>query len=404
VRKSVFILCLFILIYGCSRDQKNRQFQETQLQQDTVSGVDVFGIVKPEKVKHISLDFDCAVLRVNVRTGDVVSAGDVLVTLDLSIIYSIIRAREHALGITRLELARLGEEYAMNNKQKDSEYRSIKNSLSIVKKELIKLENEYAEKKGLFTEKTDPDVRKLFNDIKVNGQELENAVAEFENMKELLKANAVTETEVIEYKILVEQKKAGLKDSELSLEKIMLQKSRELTQLDLEINQKKADLNQLTIKLENIRTPEIISMEIKEKEVVHLENDVKDIKNKLERPFLQNNTIVCPVSIGVIEEIHCTEGDYKNSHSLIMKIVDLDSLVVEANVPEEFLKEVRLAGRAEIVPLADPEKKYSGEVMKIAGIAVRKDAETVVPVILSIRNNDGFLLPYFNVDVRLFKE
>jgi HlyD family secretion protein len=77
-------------------------------------------------------------------------------------------------------------------------------------------------------------------------------------------------------------------------------------------------------------------------------------------------------------------------------------MIVRANVSEEFIKDVNLGLKVEIIPVADKSKKYNGTVMMIASRAVVQNGETVIPIEISVDNNDGFLMPEYNVDVEIF--
>ena len=71
---------------------------------------------------------------------------------------------------------------------------------------------------------------------------------------------------------------------------------------------------------------------------------------------------------------------------------------------EEFIKDVRLGANVEIVPVADKARLYKGKVISISKKAIEQNGETIIPVEISIENNDSFLLPNFNVDVKILTE
>jgi multidrug resistance efflux pump len=77
-------------------------------------------------------------------------------------------------------------------------------------------------------------------------------------------------------------------------------------------------------------------------------------------------------------------------------------MIVEANIPEEFAKDAKVGSRVEIVPVADGSKTYAGTVSRISSLAVKSSGETVIPVEIVIVGTDGFLLPNFNVDVKIY--
>ena len=79
----------------------------------------------------------------------------------------------------------------------------------------------------------------------------------------------------------------------------------------------------------------------------------------------------------------------------------LNSLLVESNVPEEFIKDVKIGSMVTIIPQADKSKEYSGKVTYISNNAEDKNGETTVLVEISIDNNDGFLMPNFNVNLEI---
>ena len=62
---------------------------------------------------------------------------------------------------------------------------------------------------------------------------------------------------------------------------------------------------------------------------------------------------------------------------------------------------MRLGAPVTIISLANPARESHGTVREIAGMAVNRSGETIVPVQISIDHDQGFLLPNFNVDVAI---
>ncbi len=117
--------------------------------------------------------------------------------------------------------------------------------------------------------------------------------------------------------------------------------------------------------------------------------------------FLKNNSIICTVQNGMISEIGVVPGSYTGPQTGLVRIANLDSLIVEANVDEQFIANVRTGATAAIIPEADREHKYLGKVVFIASEAVQSNGETTIPVQISIEAPDGFLMPNYNVEVRI---
>jgi hypothetical protein len=81
--------------------------------------------------------------------------------------------------------------------------------------------------------------------------------------------------------------------------------------------------------------------------------------------------------------------------------MDADSLEIEAGIPEEFIKDIRIGSPAAVMPVADKTRSYTGSVSYISGSAVYQNGETQVMVRIKLDDADDFLLPGFNVDVEI---
>ena len=137
-----------------------------------------------------------------------------------------------------------------------------------------------------------------------------------------------------------------------------------------------------------------------------LERDVARLKEKLKMQNLQRNTIISDIKNGIVYSINMAAGDFinisANNQQKILSIMDLDTLVVQADVPEEFIKDVKIDGDVSIKPTANLDREYKGKVTRISSMAIKKNSETIIPVEISVDNYDGFLKPNFNVDVKIF--
>jgi multidrug resistance efflux pump len=105
----------------------------------------------------------------------------------------------------------------------------------------------------------------------------------------------------------------------------------------------------------------------------------------------------------LIQESTHIVGDYLPMNSKLLNLVNMDSLIVEADVPESLIKDVKVGADVEIQLLADSTKVYKGKVQKIADRGVDKNGETMIAVEISIDNGDEFVKPDFSVDVRIAK-
>jgi multidrug resistance efflux pump len=117
----------------------------------------------------------------------------------------------------------------------------------------------------------------------------------------------------------------------------------------------------------------------------------------------EGKTLSNEIKNGVVCQLECNEGDKIAPDAKIFSIVDLDNLYIEANVAEEFIKDVKVGSTVSIVPYADKTKTYKGKVTAISGCAALKNGETTVPVSISIDESNTILLPNYNVEVSIKK-
>ena len=81
--------------------------------------------------------------------------------------------------------------------------------------------------------------------------------------------------------------------------------------------------------------------------------------------------------------------------------MDTDSLVIEANVDEQFIKAVKLGARAYIIPEWDRSQEYKGKVTFLSAYAIQQNSETVIPVQISLDEKYNGLLPGFNTEIEI---
>jgi HlyD family secretion protein len=149
---------------------------------------------------------------------------------------------------------------------------------------------------------------------------------------------------------------------------------------------------------------ELTSIRIREGKVALLESDLKRLQGRLNQSFLKGNIIVSPLRNGVVSEIGCVAGDLlglDNYNKKVLSVLNLDGIYIQADVAEEFIKDVKIGAKVTFIPIANNSQKYEGRVMKISNLAVKQNGETIVPVEISILKPDGFLRPNFNVDVTI---
>ena len=336
---------LMLSISGCGKETEKIK-DESVVKVETKQVIEAFGTVKSTEVKNITVDFSTVVTKINVIEGQRVKTGDALISLDSQNYLTEIRNKELELKTLQLELSGLNRDYIVKQSSLDKN--------------------------------TDSDIMKYINDQKHAEDLLNKAQEDLTAREALYNAGALSLNELNEFKKTVNEKEKSVQDAGFSEDNIRKEIQQELNQLKTSIDQK--------------------SLLVTSKEL-----DLKAMQEKMNKSYINGDGIIADVPIGVVTEIGCVQGDIikTDEGKKLLSILNKDSIVIDADVAEEFIKDVRIGAEVIINPQADKTRTYKGNVMSIAEKAVLKNNETIIPVRISIENPDSFLLPEFNVDVKI---
>lgn len=220
----------------------------------------------------------------------------------------------------------------------------------------------------------DPAYLKLKDALALAVTALSQAEKDYQNAKTLLASGAMAQTEHDQLKLAFEQKR----NAKTNLEKDIAQYEKSKGSVSSAVGIKDLQAASGSLALEHMRA-------------------------KLETAVIKGNQIVSPFESAVVYDLGYEEGALIGSAKKFCTLADLDQLIIEADVTEDFIAEVKLGSAVTIVPVADRTKVYSGKVTRIADMAKVENGETLVGIEVSITDNDGFLKPNYNVDLSIEK-
>jgi HlyD family secretion protein len=241
--------------------------------------------------------------------------------------------------------------------------------------EISKLQNKMIEADE--SKSKDPDVKKQLNDLEYAERLYQSSLKEQADKEKLYNSGVISKYEFDEFIKIVENEKKTIDDLRYSL--------------DIAMHNKQIGNKELS---DNIS--------IQQESAAALDREIVTMKEKLSKSYIKGEEIISNVKNGVVFELGYVDGDIVNSTQKVLSIMNLDEMIVRANVSEEFIKDVKPGQKVEIIPVADKSKKYNGTVEMIASKAEVQNGETVIPVEILIDSNDGFLMPEYNVDVKIF--
>ena len=398
------VAVIFMAIAACNGGNGDAPEETAAVAEDETFTIEAFGTVKATVTRALAIEFPATVETIHVSAGQRVTSGSVLMTLDTHSYDNQQEALMSKIEIARLRLDQINSDYEKSDVSTSSELRKVENSIESAQQEIDQLNREYEDLRRKVSTGEDPEMKKLIVDLGQSKKELQAAEDELNTKNELYKDGSILENELERERNSVEALRSRVTNLDLSIESMKDHQRQELSRLQLSITQKSISMENMKIQLEQLAGPEATNIKIQETQIAAYEQELEQLLAQSEFPYIRDNQIVSDVENGIIQEISGTKGEVVATGVALVKILDLDSLVVEAGVPEEFIKDINLASVADIKPLADTDRKYAGKVTHIAGMAVSKNGETVVDVILEILDHDGFLIPNFNVDIAFSPE
>jgi HlyD family secretion protein len=102
-----------------------------------------------------------------------------------------------------------------------------------------------------------------------------------------------------------------------------------------------------------------------------------------------DNTIIKSSLTGVVASKNVSEGDLVGSTGIAMSVIDISSMVVEVNVPENYINKIKVNDSVDVLVKAASERPFEGSIVSVSPTA---DARTMgYPVKVQIHNDGGLL-------------
>lgn len=372
------------LIAGCNNSEAVAETSEVPteevVQEEVASTVEAWGSVSAETIKEVHLDFNATVTDVYVKEGQEVKAGDKLLSIDYEDYKTSIAQKEKELSL---------DQNALEGQIKSSGSNSER---------ISSLRTQISDINSRLSNGTDSEIVVLEASLTTAKTNLATAQKDLEVQKELVAAGTATQKTVDD----LENKIVDLKNEIGTIEKKITntKKDREIEvkKLKSEIASLQADMSETQKNNQTSINASTIKQEIFDLEVAQM-------KNKYSKDFIKGNDIVLDIPRGVIKSVKVVEGSKIGGETnCLLEIIDEDSLVVKANVSEEFIKDVKVGADVNIIPYADREAVVKGKVKEIQNMAIDNNGETVIPIIVEATEESPYLKYGYSVDIEVYTE
>lgn len=333
---------------------------------------------------------DGKVIRILVRPGDRVKAGQTIATLqsaDLATSSAAIIEAQRSIITAEASVQEAASEIDLANGRLSSA-RSV-----------LARQQEFA-KSGAFSQPALQDAQRDLNEAEA---ELENAKqdqavheAQLERAERLFKQELISRTELEEARLAVQQdrtrqqraqKQVGIAQATYDREKRIaesgLQNSREIQAAEADVRSANQEVQKA-----RIRKEAAIADLAGAKKGVQAAHAAYTAQAGGSRAAGGTVTVIAPIS-GVVVDLHTSLGQAVERTTEICEIENLRSVWVTANVPEKEIAKAAIGSRTQVTVKAFPQRIFYG-VVQVVG--VRLDSKTrTMPVQVLVENADGAL-------------
>lgn len=338
--------------------------------------IEIEGTVAVEEKIVFNVDFPATVEEIQVKDGQRVKKGEVLLTLDIEDYKQQIKEKENEIALYKLELEGVKGVYDPQNPY------------------ITQIEDNIELKQNQLELGTDQDIKKIENSLDVAKESYEKNLKDYETLVALLEIEAISKDEVTRAELGLKEGKKQIENLELSLDQTKQAKA-------LEIDGLKAERKSLTTQVNNGRSERDSS---KDKLLLQIETatlQLENMKNKLQKEYLKDDKLVAPSDDLIIYNIACEKGSKVESlMGPLMEGMDATTLVIEANLPEEYSQDLKIGDHVEVIPYTDQTAVISGTVLRKAEHAIENYGETVIKTIIKVEDNQGLLTVGGSVDIQ----
>lgn len=373
----IVLIMIGIISYNAIQAGKAKSLEALSSTAEPDRRLNFWGEVKYDRIYDISIDFPSIVTDIKVKEGDHVSLGQVLATLDMS----------EYLGITD----KLQQQLAAGQ----AGLQDIVQDTVALKADIAQTQEDVRTKTEELNNGTNADLKILQTSLELAKKEAENAKRDMKDNQALYDMGAVPQSTLDQYKDILAQREKALTDVENNIKKTKSALKTELDQLNISLKSKGAQLNQ-------INNSNSANTAKQNSSVAVSRIDLDMMKNKSVKDYLNLNQIISCVKNGIVQNIGVINGTrlgVQNTPTMVLQLIDADSIAVSAEVDEEFIKNVTLGETVEIVPVSDSSLSIPGTVTQISNVAVEKDGKRIIKVQVKPQDPKETLKPGYSVDV-----
>lgn len=350
---------------------------EEAIQTDIQTKISATGMVKADETEMLVAELNTQVKQINVEVGDKVQKGDVLVVYEHETKENLKRDLE------KIDLQIENSKILLNQMQNASTQ-----SVMGAETALANVEKNISDLEGTITSTE--------SSLELANKNLEKAQNHYDATSQLYDEGLVAKTELDD----AEQALMNIQDQIKSLEIKIQSTNKSLETAKMQKESAQYDLDVLLNKVEDQTKAENIA--VKKNEIASLTLQKQGILEQLEKLTTE---VVAPID-GVISEIKIQEGAYVTPGSELIKIINPEKLIVEAEISPYYAAQLEEGLEVAIKYNGSTMVETQGVVSMVSPVAVQKSAQdksvtsTAIPIKVALNSSNG-LKEGLTVDLKI---
>lgn len=397
---SIFmLLAITISLVGCGKTEDKAVAPSEKPKE---SFIEAQGVVKTTKSANITLDFSAKILDIKVKEGQGLKLNDPIMELDISDYLKRIKDAQNQLSIEKLNLEKLIINTGDGIVSGKSTITNL-NNLKAAREEYSRINEQLQKRKFDLNNGSDPEVEKAKIRVETTRLEFKRAEQDYDYWLKKYSDILISFNELKTYERLMQDRKKSYEDAVIGYENAKNNSKNYVDNLSNSASVKLSQIQNLELELSTAKVSSKKDVDISNERIKSLELDLKNLQSKLDKPYLKGNMVISMLNNAVISDIRPKVGDMVQAGTFIAELIDVLNLVVEIDISEDVIKDVKINSKVKIVPLADSTKVYDGKLLKISDVGKEKEGETIFIGEVSIDKKDTFLKSGLNVEARIMK-
>lgn len=344
---------------------------------DTViSKVNSTGIIEPKESETIYVNTSLRIEDILIEVGDKVKKDTEIVKYDPS---------------TKKELEQQLKEAEISLKNAELKLQSMSNADP---KEILEAESSLTLSEKLLND-AHTELKQTEISITQLKKKIEDNEATVSNSQILYEQGAISKLELDKAKTELSELKDALQTEQMKIESVKLNVENSKKERAIAEKKLSSTYNKFS---DPIQETEI---KIQKNQVEAEKMHVQILKHKLEEQIISSKSSMD----GTVIEIFTEEGAWVNQNSPILKIADLNNLIVKVNISEYDAPSIQPGQKVTLTGDAIKGTPVEGKVIKVAPTAINQNTgntqEAMVEVEIEVMNNNSNLKPGYTVDVEI---